>query len=377
MDGFSLSLDSEQLINLGISLALIVIATTLGRWVVQLVLGRLASRVVGKTDTTLDDNVLSAIRPIAYWFLVIFVTDLALSRLTFIPEGTANTLDSIFFALYLFAGFILAWRLINGLFDWYSSELRRTVEVDLVEQLLPFFRRIVLFIVAAIALSTLLSRFGVDVSGLIATLGITSLAVALAAQAALEDTISGLLIMLDRPYRIGDRIDILDLQTWGDVEDIGLRSSRIRTLDNRMVIIPNSVIGKSLVVNNTYPDHNYRMESVVGVAYGTDIEQARQVIVDAVKGCKSIEQDRPVDALLMEFGDSSLNIRARWWVSVPFDVEVMQDEVNTAIYKALNAHQIEIPFPQRDLNHKFDPQQTAILAQGLRGPENGSNQSPA
>ena len=116
---------------------------------------------------------------------------------------------------------------------------------------------VVLCIVAGIIL---LDRFNIEVSALITTLGIGSLAIALAAQAALSDTISGFIIMVDRPFRIGDRIESLDLDTWGDVVDIGLRSSRIRTRDNRMVIVPNSLIGKSLVVNHSYPDTEYRIQ---------------------------------------------------------------------------------------------------------------------
>ena len=79
-----------------------------------------------------------------------------------------------------------------------------------------------------------------------------------------------------------------DIGTWGDVVDIGLRSTHIRTRDNRMVIVPNSVIAKSLVVNHSYPDSQYRIENHVGVAYGTDIEFARQILVEAVKTVEGV-----------------------------------------------------------------------------------------
>ncbi len=116
---------------------------------------------------------------------------------------------------------------------------------------MPFVSRVALILLTVLGGIILLDHFNVEVSGLVATLGIGSLAIALAAQAALADTISGFIIMFDRPYRIGDRIEILELDTWGDVTDIGLRSTRIRTRDNRMAVVPNSVIAKNMVVNIT------------------------------------------------------------------------------------------------------------------------------
>jgi small-conductance mechanosensitive channel len=201
---------------------------------------------------------------------------------------------------------------------------------------MPFFRRVALILLTAVGLITLLGHFNVDVSAMVTTLGIGSLAIALAAQAALADTISGFIIMIDQPFRIGDRIEILDLNTWGDVVDIGLRSSRIRTRDNRMVIVPNSLIGKSLVVNHSYPSTQYRIQVHIGVAYGSDIELVRETIIEAVRSVEGVLPDRPVEALFLEFGDSALIFRVRWWIESYVDTRRMYDRVNTAVYKALN-----------------------------------------
>ncbi|MGF1503828.1 MAG: mechanosensitive ion channel family protein, partial [Anaerolineae bacterium] len=294
------------------------------------------------------------------------VAEVAYSRLEFLPESWDIAASRVFFILYVVAGMTIILRLAGNFFDWYQGELETSREVEATEQLLPFFRRILRAIVIAIAAIMILDQFGVDVQGLVATLGITSLAIALAAQAALEDTISGFLIILDQPYRIGDRIEIQDLETVGDVQDIGLRSSRVLTLDNRMVIVPNSVIGKSLVVNQSYPDTLYRAETTVGVAYGTEIEKARQTIIEAVQASEHVIQGRPIEALFIEFGDSSLNFAVRYWVNVPIDVKYIQDAVNTAIYDALNRAEIEIPFPQRDVHHKVDAHAAQQIAAALR-----------
>jgi small-conductance mechanosensitive channel len=205
-----------------------------------------------------------------------------------------------------------------------------------------------------IGIITVLGHFEVDVSAMVTTLGIGSLAVALAAKESLADTISGFLIMIDRPFRIGDRVEIQDLDTWGDVVDIGLRSSRIRTRDNRMVIIPNSVVAKSLIVNYSYPDTQYRIQIHIGLAYGVEIEKARKLMIDAVRNVEGVLPDKPVEALFLEFGASALIFRVRWWLDSYYDTRRMFDKVNTAIYNALNDANIEIPSPQLEVSHRID-----------------------
>jgi small-conductance mechanosensitive channel len=132
--------------------------------------------------------------------------------------------------------------------------------------------------------------------------------------------------------------------------DIGLRSTRIRTRDNRMVVVPNSQIGKSLVVNYAYPNDQYRLQIHVGVAYGTDIEKARKIMVEAVQKVEGVLPDRPVEALFLEFGDSALIFRVRWWLESYVDTRRMFDRVNTALYNALKKENIQLPFPQLDVH---------------------------
>jgi MscS family membrane protein len=217
---------------------------------------------------------------------------------------------------------------------------------------------VIVIVVAVIAGIILLDRFEVEVSGLVTTLGIGSLAIALAAQSALSDTIGGFMIMLDRPFRIGDRIEIQALSTWGDVVDVGLRSTHIRTRDNRTVIIPNSVIVKSLIVNHSYPDSKYRIQIEIGVAYGSDIELVRQTIIDAVRQVDGVLEDKEVEALFLRFADSSLIFRVRWWLESFIDTRRMFDKVNTAMYQALYEANIELPFPQRVVHHKINENET-------------------
>jgi MscS family membrane protein len=250
----------------------------------------------------------------------------------------------------LFSG---AWRLTTHLTTWYGQEVAPRTETELDNQVVPFLRRLLLIGVTLVGLIVILGHFDIDVSALVTTLGIGSLAIALAAQATLADIIAGFVIMVDRPYRIGDRIEIQDLDTWGDVMDIGLRSTSIRTRDNRMVSVPNSVIGKSLIVNYTFPDTQYRIEVHIGVAYGSDLELVRETMIAAVQKVEGVLPDRPVEALFLEFGDSALIFRLRWWIESYVDTRRMFDRVNTAVYEALQQADIEIPNPQLDVHHRL------------------------
>ena len=342
----------SQWIDIGISTLILLLVLLLGRVIISFLLDKVLIKLTRRTKNTLDNQILQAARLPAYLLAVVIALNSALSRLDFLPEEWDLWISEGFYVLYFFVGFLFAWRLVTHIFSWLGEEVSLKTNASLDEQLFPFFQRILLILLSAIGIITILSHFEVNITAMVTTLGIGSLAVALAAQNTLEDTINGFMIMLDRPYRIGDRIELLDLDTWGDVVDIGLRSTRIRTRDNRMVVVPNSQIGKSLVVNYAYPNDQYRLEIHVGIAYGTDIEKARQVMVSAVNGVEGVLPDRPVEALFLEFGDSAMIFRVRWWLESYVDTRRMFDRVNTAIYKALQEENIQLPFPQMDVHMK-------------------------
>ena len=180
-----------------------------------------------------------------------------------------------------------------------------------------------------------LGRFGIEPSALITTLGIGTLAVALAAQETLSDIISGFIIMIDQPFNVGDRVEILDINTWGDVTEIGLRSTRVLTRDNRLVAIPNSVIGKGLVVNYSDPSTVYRVQTHIGVSYDTDLEKAREVMIEAIRAQEWVMHDEPIEALMLEFSSTAMVFRVRCWIEHYVEKRRAIDRMNTALYYAV------------------------------------------
>jgi small-conductance mechanosensitive channel len=360
-----LGLSSPEWQEVGLSVAIVVGAAILGRlvlWIFDQSLMRLRKH----TRTGLDDAILDAIRFPLVGLIVILALQRALERLSFLPDSWEKSRGSLLFVLYLVVGYVFVHRLVNKVMQWYAHEVARKTESRVDDQVLPFARRMVLMALGLIAFIVLLSQFEVDVSAFVTTLGIGSLAVALAAQATLADSISGFVIMVDHPFRIGDRIEILELDTWGDVLDIGLRSTRIRTRDNRMVVVPNSVIGKNLIVNHSDPSTMYRVQTHVGVAYGTDVDCARQVLVDAVRRQEWVMKDRPIEALFIEWGDSAMVFRVRCWIEHYIETRRIIDKLNSCLYKALNEAAIESPFPTQTVYHRVDAADRGGLGAVLR-----------
>lgn len=336
----------DNLLDLGEALLWLAGAAAVA-WLAMTIIDRILRRVTRRSRTRLDDLILSAVRPLVFIYVLLAGIRLALASLSFIPETWGPIISNIFFVAYFFAGFLLVYRLIGNLMDWYAHEVAHRTETALDEQVLPFLRRVILILVSVIGLVILLGHFGVEISAVVTTLGIGTLAIALAAQSSLSDTIAGFLIILDRPFRIGDRIELQEIETWGDVMDIGLRSTRILTRDNRLVVVPNSVIATNLIVNHSIPSTVYRVQTHVGVAYGVDLEQTRQVMIEAVRAQDWVMKDKVIEALFLEFGDSALIFRVRCWIEHYVETRRILDKLNSCLYNALQEAGIEIPFPQR------------------------------
>ncbi|MFC2037536.1 mechanosensitive ion channel family protein [Chloroflexota bacterium] len=340
-----LGLGADDWINLGISLLAVLAGYLIGTWLIRWIL----PRVTRRTATELDDRLLQATGSDIRWLVVLLVLRFATMRLTFLGAELKVILADGYYVLVLVLLAHIIWRLID-LAD--EEAIRRATEAGREDELSPVVTLLVRLgrvLVVLIAITILLSYFGINIGGFMTALGLGGLALSLAAQDTIADAIAGFIILVDQPFRIGDRIEIQEVDTWGDVVEIGLRTTRIRTRDNRMVIVPNSIIGTNQVVNYTYPDPRYRIQTHVGVAYGTDIETVRRIITDAVRTVDDVLPDEPVDALYNEMGDSAMIFRVRWWIESYTDTRHVIDRVHTALQSALDAAGIESPFPTQTL----------------------------
>jgi small-conductance mechanosensitive channel len=340
-----LGLSSSDWANLGVSLLFVLGGYLLGTWLARLVRRRIAPLLESESavaDLTSGGNLLR-------WLTTLLATNIAVQRLSFLSAETKEVLE---LAASLAAVGLLA-RAAWLLLDIADAEMRARLPDRAREQeldpALVLLKRLGRVLVILLVMAAMLSLFGINVAAFAALLGIGGLAFSLAARSTIEDGIAGAIILLDRPFRVGDRIEVAAANTWGDVMEIGLRTTRVRTRDNRLVIIPNSVIVGNEIINYTYPDPTYRIQTEVSIDYAMDIDEVKRVLETAVRAVPGVLADRPVDVLYHEMGDSAMIFRVRWWVGTYADTRRVTDKIHTAIQHALDAAGIVSPYPTQML----------------------------
>lgn len=190
------------------------------------------------------------------------------------------------------------------------------------------------------------SQLGIDISAFLAGLGVVGIAVGFAAQETVANMIAGFLIFWDRPFRIGDYFRTQNL--YGEVKDITMRTTRIRTRENTFVVIPNKqIIGDTLVNHSMYGET--RVNVPVGIAYKENIAQARAVLLEAVAGLEGDIPSPPPDVVAVKLGDSTVDLLVRVWIEHAYDERPVFFRVIEASKVALDAAGIEIPFPHLQL----------------------------
>ena len=196
-----------------------------------------------------------------------------------------------------------------------------------------------------------LTIVGLDgaVTSLLAGVGIVGLALGFAFQDIAANFISGVLIAVGQPFRVGDIIKSGD--NFGTVTDINLRTTTVRTFQGIEVLIPNKNLFQEVVENYTNT-HDRRVDLTVGVSYGDDLEKVKELTIEAIKNLKSIDTRREVSLFYSEFGDSSINFSIRFWAKTAgqFDYLQAQSDGIMAIKRVFDENDITIPFPIRTLD---------------------------
>jgi small-conductance mechanosensitive channel len=352
--------------DLGVSVLIVFFGSILLKWI----LGSLLNKLIQSTETDFDNRFLAQINRPLTWAIITVLIDFGIRRLGFIPAGVKSTLSDVFFILYLtFAGYV-SFALVKSAGDWYHERAEIRMDPNQLAAIVVLITRVCYVFIGVIYISILLDHFGISITAVTAALGIGGLALSLGAQDTIADGIAGVIILIDQPFRIGDRIEIDGLDTWGDVTEIGLRTTRIRTRDNRLVVIPNSKIGNNAVVNYTYPDPNYRTQIELGIGYGNDIELVEEVIEAAVSKVDGLVPDKPVDVLFLEFGETNMTVRVRWWLNSYADTRYMFDRVNRAMLQAIDEAGITMPFTTYDVNINVDDENARRVSSAFRPSKN-------
>jgi len=221
---------------------------------------------------------------------------------------------------------------------------------------LPLFLNLSIVLISVIAFYRLFGAWNIDMSSWLASAGIVGIAVGFAAKDTLANLFSGLFIMMDAPYKIGDFI-VLDSMERGQVTHIGIRSTRILTRDDVEVTIPNSILGNTKIINESGGPHKkFRIRVKVSVAYGSDIERVTNTLIDVASQQSGICQFPEPRVRFRELGNSGLLFELLCWIDEPVLAGRALDEMNRAVYNRFLLEGIEIPYPKQDIYIKDLPQ---------------------
>jgi MscS family membrane protein len=190
--------------------------------------------------------------------------------------------------------------------------------------------------------------FGKNITGLIATAGVASLAIALAAQETLSNMIAGLMLMIDRPFRPGDRIE-LDKGLVGDVLQIGTRTTRILNAENSVIVVPNKDLANSRIVNHVFPTPHTVVNMEVGVAIDTDIDTAKVILKDILTNNGRVLANPAPGIYFANYGSPALKISVSFWIADFRERASVVDELNMSIKKEFEKAGIEMPYPRNDI----------------------------
>ena len=316
-------------------------------WIISGLVGRIAKRSSNNFDNNLIDLVH---RPIFLSFVLIGL-GLATRRL-----GLPETPTSATVSLLQTIAIVIWFSALSGLNNLIVVTLRRSRSSALVDSgMLSLLHNVLKVVLFALAGYFFFLAWSIDVTAWLASAGIVGLALSFAAKDTLSNLFAGVSIVMDAPYKTGDFI-ILDSGERGVVTDIGLRSTRILTRDDVEITIPNGIIGNSSIINEAGgPPAQHRIRIAVGVAYGSDLDHVIETLEKVAIDNPDILSTPAPRVRFRLFGESSLNFELMGWISNPANRGRVQHELNCAVYKTLNAENIEIPFPQRDLHVRTMP----------------------
>ncbi len=330
-----------------IALAIILGSILLGRAVFW-VLSNIVKKLTAKTKTNIDDIIIDMIEePMAFAVSILGIW-YGLDSLH-LPDVAHVWINRIYYLLVIFN---IAWlinRLIDALIEEYLVPIVEKSESDLDDQLLPILRKGIHAAVWVMAIIIGLNNAGYDVGSLIAGLGIGGLAFALAAQDTVANFFGGVTIFVDKPFTVHDWIKINGEE--GIVEEVGIRSTRIRTFPGRLVIIPNKVFAES-VIENVSAEPNRRVILVLGLTYDMDhnrVQEALKILAEVHEKFSLHLEDKHLE-LFDSFGDFSLNVKFIYYIKKGEDVFQLNSQINLEILERFNAVGLDFAFPTQTIH---------------------------
>ncbi len=303
-----------------------------------------------KTKTKVDDEMVEQCRgPISMILLMVGV------KLSLLPFNLTGTIDMVFSKIttsfmLLFLTVIIK-RAVGILIEHWGHAWAKKTHSSIDDALVPLFHKMSNIGFWLIGIMFILSLWGIDIRGLLAGVGVAGVAIGFAVKDSLGNIFGGVSLILDRAIKVGDVIK-LSTNEEGTVVDVGLRSTRIRTWDNELILIPNGQLANTTFHNYKLPDLSGRVVIPVHVGYGSKPDKVKKVLLESVKGIKGLvkgNKERAPQVRFVEMADFSLHFKLYLWTDDVSIRYLIKEIATNKIYNALNKHKIDIPFPTQTL----------------------------
>ena len=263
-------------------------------------------------------------------------------------------LEKIFHAIFiiLFAGPSKNFLIV--IIRYLQTKVAHRTDSKIDDILFDLLIRFSNFIIYTVAIVLALDLLGINVVPFVAGAGVAGVAIGFAAKDTLSNLIAGVLLIIDRPFEVGDRIEVWSApagsSTWGDVIDIGLRATKIKTTDNIVIIIPNNEIMLRDIINYTIISEKIRVRINIGVAYDTNLQKAKDIILRTARTTEWVADDPPSKVVVRNFGEFSVELQLRAWISDARQRMNTISYITDSVKEAFDAEGIKIPYPRRDIN---------------------------
>jgi len=332
--------------------AVILMVSVVVAFVAKLVFRFLVHRLARSTDTDVDDRIAAILQGPVFWSFVfggIWFAEIPLD----LHEKLNRGIKGVMLTLIIVMWSIALLRSSKVILDALSRNVDRVTWIQ--PKTVPLLDMVAKFFISGAGIYFICVAWGIPLTSWLASAGIVGIAVGFAAKDTLANLFSGVFILADAPYKVGDFV-ILDGGLRGEVQEIGIRSTRVLTRDDVEVTVPNAVIGNGRIVNETGgPYDKMRVRVKVAAAYGSDVDQVREVLMSCTKDAPWLATDPAPRVRFRTFGDSGLDFELLAWIEKPLYRGRVLDDLNGRVYKAFNATGIEIPYPKQDVYVKELP----------------------
>ena len=327
---------------------ILVFAGVLLAWIILRWLLHFVEKKISKYEfIQINAQVFQLIRR-AMFLVLVMVAGTYLVRLTRLP-----ILEKIFHALLIVFLAIPAKNFLVIAISYLQNTIAHRTENRIDDIIFELLARFSGFIILATAIIIALDLLGVNVMPFIAGAGVAGVAIGFAAKDTLSNLIAGILLIIDRPFEVGDRIEVWSApagtSTWGDVIDIGLRATKIKTTDNIVIIIPNNEIMLRDIINYTTITEKIRVRINIGIAYDADMQMAKDIILKVADSAAWVAKHPLPAVVVKKFGDFSVDLQLRVWIDDARKRMRTISYITDGVKTAFDEQGIEIPYPKRDI----------------------------